>query len=319
MVFEYNYKISFIDFKIIANIDLKEFIEPQPYSLYINYNIEDAKRKEIYKIIIENNTEINDIKIDYKEKELKIFGNIKKILKNDYNKQFSLFGNKGIINRFILHIIEKDFNAIALHGCAVKHPKTNKVIIGIGPSGSGKSTFISTALKNGWKLIATEHVIIDEDFNIYKGNVYDNISPYALDFISENLKETKIYNDKKLIEPLAHKIFINYQNYAISEEKIKLELDNTNIIILNFKKEGSNSIELNDKDFLLRMLQISASEKITFPLIYCDLILDNDEFNGNVKIRNKVIDNIIESKINKSILSGNYEDFENYVKEQLKS
>lgn len=317
-MFEYNLKVAFIDIKIQSNLDISKFINsPEPYGLCINYYIRDIENKEeAYKIIIDNEKS-EKVNVSYNNKTLLIRGNINPMMEENYNKQFSIFGNKGIINRFILHILENEFKAIALHGCAIKHPKTDKIIIGIGPSGSGKSTFISNALKNRWELIATEHVIIDEDFNLYKGNVYDNISPYALDFIKENLEKTVIFENKRLIEPLGEKIFINYEKYGVHEEKLKLNLDNASFVILNFKKESIGQIELMDMDFLLRMIQIAASEKITFPLIFCNEILANN-LNGNVELRNKVIDKILKSNIKKIILSGNYQDFEQYVFKELK-
>lgn len=317
-MFEYDIKIAFINVKIQSNLDIGKFIiEPEPYNLCINYCIKEAKKeKSDYKIVI-NNEKNNNVKVLYENKVLIIRGNIEPMLEENYNKQFSLFGNKGIVNRFILHILENEFRAIALHGCAIKHPKTDKIMIGIGPSGSGKSTFISNALKNGWKLIATEHVIIDEYFNLYKGNFYDNVSPYALDFIKKNLKNTFIYEDKRLIEPLGEKIFINYEKYSVNEEKLKLNSNNAKFIILNFKKENGKQIKLEDIDFLLRMIQISASEKISFPLIFCNEILESN-LNGNVKLRNKVINKIMQSDMEKRILSGNYQDFEQYVCKELK-
>lgn len=317
-MYEYNLKISFINVKIQSNLDLASFINSyEPYNICINYYIgKHEPAEESYKIVI-NNDQNKKVKVSYGDKVLTISGDITPMLKDNYNKQFSLFGNKGIINRFFLHIFEEEYNAITLHGCAIKHPITDKIIIGIGPSGSGKSTFISNALKKGWKLIATEHVIIDEQFNIYKGNVYDNISPYGIDFIRENLKDTYIYENKKLIEPLGEKIFVNYEKYSVNEENLKLNSDNSSLIILNFKKDGANRIELNDMDFLLRMLQIASSEKIVYPLTFCNELVDGN-LNGNINVRNKMIDKIMNSNMKKIILSGNYNDFENYVDDELK-
>lgn len=319
MKYKFNFRITDIDINVESNIDI--FLqEPEPFNLHINYFIQAQnvnRSRKFYKIIILHKEE-NSIELTFKDDVFTIIGDLSPMLQEGYNKQFSLFGNKGVINRFILHLIETDLNAAVFHGCAVQHPETNKTLIGFGASGSGKSTFIANALKVGWKLIASEHIIIDNKLNIFKGNEYDNVSPLGLDFLRNNLREAVIYSDKKLVEPVGEKVFVNFHKYSISDLSLSLNTAKSTIVVLNF---GNNKIPeamaIQDKDFLLRVLQITSSEKITFPPIFGDTIFKIN-LNGNCDIRSVVINKLIEHTAGAVVLGGNYESFESYLWHQLK-
>ena len=214
---------------IIFEIDLysKEykvedlFGEPEPYNVYINYHIVKYNGdKEADERIIINDTFNTSVAL--KEESFVINTNISNIIKKDYNHQFSLFGNKGIVQKYILHILEVKYHRIVFHGCALIN-KDNEIIIGLGQSGSGKSVLINVALQNGWELLSTEQTVIDDNMFIYKGNVYDNVSPLSEKLVSEKLTKAIILNNKKLIEPLGQKIFVDMRVVVI---KLKLILIN---------------------------------------------------------------------------------------------
>ena len=102
------YQIGKIIFEITLNSEKYKisdlFDEPQPYNLYINYHILKCNEGKVNeKIIIKDG---NDTSIMVKEDSLIITTNISKIVQKNYNHQFSLFGNKGIIQKYILHILE---------------------------------------------------------------------------------------------------------------------------------------------------------------------------------------------------------------------
>ena len=114
------YKIRGIVFEIILNSDKYKisdlFNEPQPYNLYINYHIIKCKKDDIAneKIII-NDNDNTSVKIE--ERNFIIETNISKLEKKNYNQQFSLFGNKGIVQKYILCILEKKYNSIVPPDC----------------------------------------------------------------------------------------------------------------------------------------------------------------------------------------------------------
>lgn len=300
---------------IIFEIDLysKEykvedlFGEPEPYNVYINYHIVKYNgNKEADERIIINDTFNTSVAL--KEESFVINTNISNIIKKDYNHQFSLFGNKGIVQKYILHILEVKYHRIVFHGCALIN-KDNEIIIGLGQSGSGKSVLINVALQNGWELLSTEQTVIDDNMFIYKGNVYDNVSPLSEKLVSEKLTKAIILNNKKLIEPLGQKIFVDMRAYETSSNKVKINFDKLTIINVNFNGKSQNMCNIEDKDYLLRLFQISASDKISFPTIIENNLIDFP-YIGSVAVRENVIDTLLKSDAKKIILSNGLEGFE---------
>jgi len=304
------YRIGGIIFEIILNSknykisDL--FGEPQPYNLYINYHILKCNDDKANEKIIINDDSKTSIKI--KEDNLIINTNISKIIQKNYNHQFSLFGNKGIIQKYILHILEKKYNSIVFHGCALKN-KQNEIILGLGGSGSGKSVLINIALQKGWELISTEQTIIDKDMYIYKGNIYDNVSPLSEELVNKKLPKAIILSDKRLIEPLGQKVFVDMSSYEMNNDKIKIDLNKLTIINVNFNGKNENISNIEDRDYLLRLLQISASEKISFPAIIANNLIDFP-YIGDAKLRGNIINDLINSNSKKIILSNGFTGFD---------
>ena len=268
------------------------FEEPEPYNLYINYNILkcNGNEKVDERIII---NDISNTSVEIKQEGFVINTDISNSVKKDYNHQFSLFGNKGIIQKYILHILEVKYHRIVFHGCALIN-KDNEIIIGLGQSGSGKSVLINVALQNGWKLLSTEQTIIDENMVIYKGNTYDNVSPLSEKLVSEKLTKAAILYNKKLVEPLGQKIFVDMREYETNKNKIKIDFNKLTIINVNFNGKSKNICNIEDKDYLLRLFQISASDKISFPAIIENSLIDFP-YMGNATVREDVIDTLIKS------------------------
>ena len=308
------YKIRGIVFEIILNSDNYKiydlFNEPQPYNLYINYYIikcsKDDKTNE--KIIINDNNK-SSVKIE--DGSLIIDANVAEIVQKNYNHQFSLFGNKGIVQKYILYILEIKYNSIIFHGCALKNEQ-DEILIGLGGSGSGKSVLINLALQRGWRLISTEQTIINNDMYIYKGNIFDNVSPLSEDLISKNLPKAIILPEKRLIEPIGQKIFVNMSSYQMKNDKIKMDLNKLTIINVDFKGKNENIVNIEDKDYLLRLLQISASEKMSFPAIIENNFVDFP-YIGNAKLKNDIINTLIESNAKKIILSNGFTGFNSFL------
>ena len=305
------YKIRGIVFEIILNSDKYKisdlFDEPQPYNLYINYHITKCLKDDTTneKIIINDNDSAS-VKIE--NGNFLINANVSELVQKNYNHQFSLFGNKGIIQKYILYILETKYNSIIFHGCSLKNEQ-DEIIIGLGGSGSGKSVLINIALQQGWKLISTEQTIINNDMYIYKGNIFDNVSPLSEELIRENLPRAIILSEKRLIEPIGQKIFIDMSSYQMKNDKIKMNLNKLTIINVDFKGMNENIMNIEDKDYLLRLLQISATEKISFPAIIENSFIDFP-YIGNAKIKNDIINKLIKSNAKKIILSNGFTGFD---------
>ena len=304
------YKIRGIVFEIILNSDKYKisdlFDEPQPYNLYINYHITKCPKDDTTneKIII-NDNDNTSVKIE--DGNFIIDTNLSKLVQKNYNYQFSLFGNKGIIQKYILYILERKYNSIVFHGCALKNEQ-DEIIIGLGGSGSGKSVLINLALQKGWELISTEQTIIDNDMYIYKSNIFDNVSPLSEELINKNLPKAIILSERRLIEPIGQKIFVDMSSYQMKNDKIKMDLNKLTIINVDFKGKNENIVNIEDKDYLLRLLQISASDKISFPAIIENNLIDFP-YIGNAKLKNDIINTLIESNAKKIILSNGFTGF----------
>ena len=144
---------------------------------------------------------------------------------------------------------------------------------------------------------------------IYKGNLYDNVSPLSEKLISEKLPKANILHDKKLIEPLGQKIFIDLRKYEADNNKIKIDFSKLTIINVNFNGNKKNMDNIDDKDYLLRLFQISASDKISFPAIIKNSLIDFP-YIGDSKVREDIIDILLTSNANKIILSNGFKGFE---------
>lgn len=304
------YKIRGIVFEIILNSDKYKisdlFDEPQPYNLYINYHIIKCEDNTTNEKIIINDNDNTSVKIE--DENFIINANVSKLVQKNYNYQFSLFGNKGIIQKYILYILEKKYNSIVFHGCALKNEQ-EEIIIGLGGSGSGKSVLINMALQKGWKLISTEQTIINNDMYIYKGNIFDNVSPLSEESVRKNLPKAIIFPEKRLIEPIGQKIFVDMSSYQTKNDIIKMNLNKLTIINVDFKGKNENIVNIEDKDYLLRLLQISASDKISFPAIIENSFIEFP-YIGNAKLKNDIIKNLIKSNAKKIILSNGFTGFD---------
>ena len=304
------YKIRGIVFEIVLHSDKYKisdlFNEPQPYNLYINYHIVKCKKDDTTneKIII-NDNDNTSVKIE--DGNFIINANVSKLVQKNYNHQFSLFGNKGIVQKYILYILETKYNSIIFHGCALKN-KRDEIIIGLGGSGSGKSVLINLALQKGWELISTEQTIINNDMYIYKDNIFDNVSPLSEESVRENLPKAIIFPEKRLIEPIGQKIFVDMSSYQMKNDKIKMDLNKLTIINVDFKGKNEKIVNIKDKDYLLRLLQISASDKISFPAIIENSFIEFP-YIGNAKLKNDIINNLIKSNAKKIILSNGFTGF----------
>lgn len=315
---EKSFCIAGIPFVIRSNLSEevlnKMFGEPQPFNLFINYDVEVGLESDSI-----SNPEviyIRDSKNNYSAEHfsdgLRISIDVNELLQRDYNWQFSIFGNKGIVQNYILHIMEKKYKRVIFHGCAVRNQHNGSVIIGLGQSGAGKSAFVSTALRNGWELIATEQVMLDDKMNIFRGNVFDNISPLSVEIIKTWLPDANIIEHKRLVEPTGQKIFVDMRNYVSQKRLYSILLDKLCIVNLNFHGKDFGAVHIDDSDYFLRLLQICASEKISSPTIIRNKLV-NIILSGDIDFRQHLIEKIIDSKAERIILSGGFEGFEKYL------
>ena len=163
-------------------------------------------------------------------------------------------------------------------------------------------------MQKGWELISTEQIIIDNNMNIYKGNIFDNISPLSEELVRNNLHKAIIMADKRLTEPIGQKIFVDMSYYQTEKDIIKIDLNKLIIINVDFKGKNENIVDINDGDYLLRLLQMCASDKISFPAIIENNLIDFP-YIGNADLKNYIINILIKSNAKKIILSNGFTGF----------
>lgn len=308
------FQIGSLAFEVEANFSLCEWLwEPQPYNLWINYMLTDISQPiKIFHIWLLNELQ-KEVTVNCSDKNLEVMGDFSCMEEAGYNQQFGLFGNKGILNQYLLHTIEVELGATIFHGCSVRNPLDGRVLIGIGASGSGKSTFISCAVQQGWELLSTEYTIIDTQLRLWNANHYDNVSPVTAEYIEKDLKEAVVYKNKRLMSPLGQKIFVDMRRYANTDLGHPIVPSSVGIVLLDFGNQKIKKQPLEDRDFFLRILQIFGSEKINSPIIFSNQIYEAP-LHGNPVIRSEIIQKIIENCNCKYILGGIQDDFEQYLR-----
>lgn len=91
--------------------------------------------------------------------------------------RFSLFGNEGLLFRYLLALLEDRHGICSFHACAMYQPDHDHLLIIAGGAGSGKSCFLMSALEQGLQIFATEmvHFRIGEGLTFFKGSLLDNV------------------------------------------------------------------------------------------------------------------------------------------------
>jgi len=91
--------------------------------------------------------------------------------------RFALFGNEGLLFRYLLALLEDRHEIFSLHACAVYQPDDDLLLVIAGGAGSGKSCFLMSAIEQGLQVFATEmvHFRVGEDLTFFKGSLLDNV------------------------------------------------------------------------------------------------------------------------------------------------
>ncbi len=142
-------------------------------------------------------TDVADAPIEIKvsEEGIQLAGSILRATERASDLRYTLFGNEGLVFRYILMTLEKKHSIYSLHACSLYHEQANHLYIAAGTSGSGKSCLLARGLELGLKLFSAEmtHFYLDHGPIFYKGAVVDNIRignlKYSYPFLLEKLKE----------------------------------------------------------------------------------------------------------------------------------
>lgn len=156
---------------------------------------------------------------------------------------------------------------LVLHGNALT--KNKKLIICLGRSGVGKSTISYILMKNGWKLVSDDLVILDNSnvsIGIQRIKLWDN-----------TLKTLNIrYSELERVRPNINKYLINKSDLSLAKETFPISsiyiLYSENDIpsnykdlnIINIKKEQTKLFLLREHFFRPRIVKGLGKEAIYF-------------------------------------------------------
>jgi hypothetical protein len=131
--------------------------------------------------------------ISVTDNRISLTGSILEATNKTSDLRFTLFGNEGILFRYILMFLEKKYHTYSFHACSLYDEKTNHMFIAPGGAGSGKTCLILKGLELGLKLFSTEmtHFSIEDGLKLYKGSLIDNIRvgnlKYSYPSVTNNL------------------------------------------------------------------------------------------------------------------------------------
>lgn len=168
-------------FTVQSNYDVyDELFTKRAYNIHHNFKINEVKSTDSSYLIKLESADVDPI-VSVNADSLTVKGRLTPESGTTVERQNSLWGINGPVNKFIIHILETQYKTITLHATAIVNPTDTQVCLAIGHSGSGKSVLLLNALKNGWKLLSSEYVLIrnDNDSNnlrIYTGSHLDNSS-----------------------------------------------------------------------------------------------------------------------------------------------
>ncbi len=105
--------------------------------------------------------------IEFSAENLRLRGPFIKFTKEAHDTRFSLWGNQGLLFRYLLFLLETRHQIFSIHGCALLREEHNRLYVVVGSAGSGKTVYLLSGLEKGLKLFSAELV----HFRIKKGSL----------------------------------------------------------------------------------------------------------------------------------------------------
>ena len=159
------------------------------------HKVEEIKYSEgldFYIIMLDEPGTPFDITVE--DKRIFLTGAVLKATEETSDLRYTIFGNEGLLFRYVLMFLEKHYDVYSFHACALYDEKTNQMYIGPGGAGSGKTCLILKGLELGLKLFSTEmtHFSFVNGLTLYKGSLVDNVRignlKYSYPAITKKLK-----------------------------------------------------------------------------------------------------------------------------------
>lgn len=236
------------------------------------HNIPFSDNLDSYFVIVDDPQAAPQISIT--DKVLTATGDFTRYEKECSDNRYSLFGNLGILFRYLLVTLERCHNIFSFHASSMYSPSRNTLLLVVGGAGAGKTVFLLKGLEDDWKIFSTEMThfrFTDKGYEFYMGSLFDNIRLGNLiyDFPKANQKLKVELPD--VPDVWSHKIAIDmahiaaepvYLNPKVTVVQAKIESNREQPIIQTVKR----------KEKIAKILFDNATEKIGATVVYYDYV-----------------------------------------------
>jgi hypothetical protein len=213
------------------------------------------------------------VEIQVSDEGIHLTGSIVQTTEQVSDLRYTIFGNEGLLFRYILMMLEKKHGIYSLHACSLYDEQSNHLYIAAGTSGSGKSCLLVKGLEMGLKLFSAEmtHFHLDPGPVFYKGAVVDNVRignlKYNYPFLMERLKGQLPQTD----DEWGRKVAVDLGEMQTASDTLRSPKIT---VILPRVEQGrrQNFTRLEDRRVTRKALFDNISEKIASSVLLYDSI-----------------------------------------------
>ena len=186
--------------------------------------------------------------------------------KSCLDRRYSLFGNEGLLFRFILHLLEARHEIFSAHACAMFDERAGRLFIVAGSAGAGKSCFILRGLELGLRLFSAEMThfrLKGEEIEFLKGALQDNV---RVDNLRQDFPKIRKLLGISLPDDGSEKVTLDLAPFAVGEDMLK----NPEVIVVFPRIErGVETPKVRDvsPETAVRLLFENLTEKVGQPFL----------------------------------------------------
>lgn len=258
--------------QLIADMFFSVYFESLLTDFHSVEPIEYNDGLDFYIIMLDEPSMPFDITVE--DRRIFLTGPILKATNEASDLRFTIFGNEGLVFRYVLMFLEKKYDIYSFHACSLYDEQSNHMYIAPGGAGSGKTCLILKGLELGLKIFSTEmtHFSFENGLTLYKGSLVDNVRvgnlrysyPAAAKKLNLKLPETTDEWGKKIPVDLKAE-----QTKFDSTKKTKIT------VILPHIEEGRDkciATDIKNTRVARKALFDNISDKIAAPVVLYDRI-----------------------------------------------
>lgn len=214
----------------------------------------------------------DSLKLDISPEKVTVIGKLEQLTSETSDLRYSIFGNEGLLFRYVLYILEKNYNIFSFHACGLYDKAKKHLFVIPGGAGSGKTCFILKGLELGLELFSAEMVhfrVEPRGVTFYKGALIDNIRIGNLKYSYPDIARKLNIKLPEAQDEWGRKIAVDLSVFQVEEDE--LSCPEVTVLFPHVEEERAKSQRVVEKSRrkILRLLFENASQKIgeTF-LIY---------------------------------------------------